>query len=127
MNNYNCMANQFQSQEKGLEQTNDRILIILSVAERILSRQTTIDDPVVRYSLFLEKLALAMDISLAVLDSQLNGLPETTKDKAHKLKNDINEELLSLMSWVRSPVYSPDHPYGNEMKKSAERSFESNI
>ena len=96
---------------------------IVNIAENVLSRQRKIGDPVLRHSLFLDKLLLMLDISMGILQEFSNEYPEELRGKIETLSISIQKDLSDLMNWVSNPVYSPDHPYGQGIMKSAKKDF----
>ena len=103
--------------EKIMKEENIRILRgITNCLDNIFSRQRTIDDPCLRSCLFVDKLSLSLDIAMGML--QAMSEEDVPLDLQQKILNNskiIGEELTYLMQWVRSPTYSPDHPFGNNL------------
>lgn len=47
-----------------------------------------------------------------------------------KMKNlslNMQKELNSLMQWIQHPIYSPDHPIGNNMMNKSMEHFQQNL
>lgn len=97
----------------------------LGVCESILSRQRNIEDPTLRYSMFVDKLLMFLDIGIGLGKATLDDddYPDELKERFEKLSEMLTNDLNSLMKWIQNPVYSPDHPYGNSMMKSSENNF----
>ena len=103
-------------------------LTVLNVVELTLTRYKDEDDPVLRYSLVVDKLLLLIEIGMGVGRVALNeetGESLEVMGKFDKLTSELQKELKGLMHWIKSPIYSPDHPFGNQVMKESERSFQS--
>lgn len=97
----------------------------ISVVENILNRQRNIDDPVVRYSIFVDKMSLILDMGYGVLKGYVDNdkYPVDLRDKLDKVCSDLQKDLDGLMSWVRKPVYSPNHPFGSQIMNQSNVDF----
>ena len=100
----------------------------LSTIKTILKRQRNIDDPVVRYSVFVDKLSLILDMGVGVLKGYVDNdkYPTELRDELNALYNDFQQDLDGLMSWVRKPIYSPDHPLGSQIMNESNNEFQQN-
>jgi hypothetical protein len=96
---------------------------LLHGLERNLKRTDSIEDPVIKYSLLVDKLCMFMDTAMCLMESHMNDAPDDFKARLHRVSDKINDDLTSLMSWIRQPIYSPDHPYGRNVMKDAASSF----
>ncbi len=108
----------------------DKIMIaetILSVVSRGISRHRKSEDSVVRATLLLDKLAVLLDIIIVSFINYNNDLPDILKLRMRETSEEFQKELDFLLEWISSPVYSPDHHYGNHVLKTAEKDFTSNV
>ena len=80
-------------------------------------------DPVIRATLLVDKLSTIVDIAMGVLLSQNADLSDDLKVRIKSTSQMVSGELDFLMDWISSPVYSPDHPFGNTMMKGSEKNF----
>ena len=98
---------------------------IMTGVESILSRQRKTEDPVVRYSMFLDKLLMCIDMGLGMATVYTNKeeYPQEFKDRVATLSTKIQKDLEDLMSWIQHPHYSPDHPYGQTIMSSSEKDY----
>lgn len=98
--------------------------LIANICTTNIMRQRQSGDPVLRASLFIDKIATIFDIAfeMGTHDPNIDN-DESSQLKYNKAKHLINEEFIFLLEWVRSPLYSPDHPYGNRMMTNAEQDF----
>lgn len=106
---------------KNSEEQQKVLNVILTALESNLGRAKKIKDPVTRHILFLEKLLAIKDIFIAALENV--EMAEETKYRSQKLCTIIDEEVESLIDWIQQPIYSPDHPIGNNMMKEAGKDF----
>jgi len=105
----------------------EKILLETTVAsscdiiERILSRQRAFADPIVRNTLFVDKLCLVLDaLPLTVYIKSKDAPPELI-ERVNGCLREINTELTQLFEWISSPQYGPDHAFGNNLMKEAEK------
>lgn len=96
---------------------------IINTLERNFKRHESVDDPVIRYTLLVDKLCLAVDLAMAALDNFSDDVPDNLKSRITNLSSHLNNDLISLMEWIRQPVYSPDHPHGQFMMRQSQQSF----
>lgn len=93
---------------------------IVTAVGSLFKRQQKVDDPSLRSCLFVDKLSCMLDISMAILITQVDDeWPEDLKLQIHTLNNTVNQELENLMTWCRSPTFSPDAPFGEHLMKSS--------
>ena len=89
------------------------------MAEKMFDRMTNIQDPVVRHSILVDKLCMIIDLAMAALENYDEYFDENLQGRVDALSRDVQNELKSLLSWIQSPVHSPDHPFGQaEMKRT---------
>lgn len=122
----------------------------IGVALNSLKRLNSIEDPMLRYSLLVEGLRILMPAMMEAFKIKLvndnmelhdkmtdNEIVESEKHLLYKIK--INDQTIDQVdetihlidkyfdgfsSWVRQPIYSPDHPYGNNIMKDSKNNFE---
>lgn len=98
---------------------------IMTGVESILKRQRKTDDPVVRYSMFLDKLLMVIDMGLGMVTvyTDKEEYPQEFKDRVKNLSDVVQKDLEELMEWIQHPHYSPDHPYGKKLMNDAGKDF----
>lgn len=105
------------------------VCALVNALSGIFDRQCSIDDQCLRSCLFVDKLALTLDIGIAVLSAHIDeDFPLDLISKINKLQETVNGEIKLLMQYCRSPTYDPDHPYGRMVmnKTSFYQSAENN-
>ena len=120
------------SYARTFEQSNKLILyqmleIGVNIASAVLSGYREIDDPVLKHSLFIDKFNIMIHSLLAVMNYNIADMPVPLKLKIEKLTNDVTSDLKSLSDWVRNPMYSPDHAYGNVLMNKSQKDFTKNV
>ena len=100
------------------------ILTIVRIFNKSLARQRHQDDPVMRYTLFVEKFAMAIDCMTVFFEQETHGLSPDVINQARKVGEEVEKELNSLMDWIRTPHYSPDHAVGTRIMERSEKAFE---
>lgn len=98
--------------------------ITISTIDQHLSRVLAIEDPVLRHTLFIDKLYIFLDLMTVIIQTLASEYDDKLKNKADILIGKVNDELTQLMSWIRQPIYSPEHPYGNKLMMDAKKDFE---
>lgn len=105
---------------------------MLTAISHIMLRYRKNDDPVLRYTMFVDKLAMGVEISCAVLMSgylDFSDVKEGNFDgatilpRATKLSAELRDEINRLMDWIQSPNYGPDHPVGRKFMSETEENF----
>jgi len=99
--------------------------IIIGLIENINKRHNAIKDPATRYAMLVDKLCLSLDSGIAIMKVMMNDLdiePEM-KIKIEDASDQLQQQLIGLMDWVISPVYGPDHPYGNSIMMNSKKDF----
>ncbi len=92
-----------------------------------MNRYKNIKDPSTKFTLLLDKLCFVIDVGLAALNTYAMDEKDMTPELQVELDNaskDLQIELGKLADWIQSPVYGPDHPYGNQLMKESGRNFE---
>lgn len=117
------MAEPSDSDKERKETNRKAIETILHVCENVVARQRRSGDPVIRATLLVDKLSLLVDIGVATVINTNTDLPEETVARIRHSTNLLNDELQFLSDWISTPVYSPDHPYGNKSCKPVKNNF----
>lgn len=121
------------SRETSLRENSLYLESIVGSLERIFNRNFEVNDPVTRYTLFLDKLYMFIDISISMSEAYVkysDPKNEISTDHIIRIKRlalSIQEEMKKLSNWVQNPIYSPDHPLGKMMMESAKNDFNKNI
>lgn len=88
-----------------------KIKLIISSIKRTLERYHTKKDPVVKYTLIIDKFHVLMDIIVSFLLINLKDLSEDDRKEFESMIEILHNDLNSLEEWVQAPIYSPDHPF----------------
>jgi hypothetical protein len=100
------------------------IEIVLSILNNGIARHKRSGDPVLRTTMLVDKLCTIVDVGLGYINTQDDDLPLELKERMTTTSQSITEELNFMLDWIAHPVYSPDHPYGNNIMKEANINFE---
>ena len=104
-----------------------QIETLIQVLNRSVTRHKKSKDPMIRATLLVDKLCTSIDIGMAMLICNNYDFPEDLKTRMSATSSMINDEINFLLDWVCTPIYSPDHPIGNNIMKNAEKSFHNNM
>lgn len=117
-----------ESEEQKLKEEIMLISAALNSIEHIFNRQRKIKDPVVRYSILVDRLLMSLDIGTGFSKAYINDdkYPSDLRDRIDRLSDTIHKDLDGLMDWIQRPIYSPDHPYGNIIKEKSEENYNGN-
>lgn len=127
----------------------DKREVIVDAIGNVLGRYVATQDPIIRYTLFLDKLLIVFDVLAPMLisdngpfgddsyeiDSALDisssekysaylTKQEKLKDKIAALCKSSRAELAKLMDYVQRDMYAPDHRAGAELLQTAEKDFQ---
>jgi len=103
--------------------------MVISSLEKTLNRNFEVKDPVIRYTLFIDKLYMIIDTMSSMSDAYLKynqdemGISNDHVTRMNKLSKSLQKEMKMLADWVQNPVYSPDHPLGKMMMESAKNDY----
>ena len=115
--------------EESRRREEQRISLFCSMIQRILQRSRQTEDPMTRCLLFHDKLMMILDVvETAIIADSLHYTEQPDSKVADKVTETINTvraEFEFMSSWITQPIYSPDHPYGKTLMKSAQQHFES--
>lgn len=108
----------------------DMITVSIRSLNRGLDRSQNIADPVLRHTIFIDRIRLIFDTVFPILEKYIKDVKtdeeilddenvrmihskiEETKTLINNFDKSLNVELDALVSWIINPVYSPDHPFG---------------
>jgi hypothetical protein len=98
---------------------------IIKSFELIFKRQRKIDDPCLRSCLFIDKLSTALNIAAGTAIGVISEdeMSNNIRENLSELISTLNEEFDQLTQWVRSPQYSPDHPFGHKVLEETAKQF----
>lgn len=100
------------------------IEIMLSLVNNGIARHKRSGDPVLRTTLLVDKLCMIVDLGLAYINTQDDDLPLELIERITATSEMVTQELNFMLDWISHPVYSPDHPYGNNIMKEANKEFD---
>lgn len=96
--------------------------------KRILERIQKQSDPVIRYSLLLDKFNLTLELAISALTNfNSKDVPPETMHKAKTVFEQLQKELDDFSEYIRTPHLSPDHPVGNQILKNGNKAFSKNV
>jgi hypothetical protein len=113
-----------EQQKKDKEDREKVINMLLDAVKNNISRLDQIKDPMTRHILFLEKLLTITDVLVGMTTTHTVDLSGDLKIKIANVMVVFNQHTCSLLEWIQSPAYSPDHPVGNMMMKGCEKDFD---
>lgn len=95
--------------------------IFVATFERTITRYHEKKDPVIKYSLIVDKFHLLVDIITSMLQLKNISLNEQTQLAIKNIINMLHTDLDALEEWVHAPIYAPNHPFCKiELKKDFE-------
>lgn len=96
----------------------EHVKMILSTLRRTIERYHTKKDPVIKYTLIIDKFHVVVDILISMMMTNLKETTPEIKDEINSLISILHDDLNSLEDWIQAPIYSPDHPFFKiEMQK----------
>ncbi len=100
--------------------------VVLNLYKNTMHRYKNTKDPATKYTLLVDKLCLALDLGMAALTAYVDeeNMDSRLQEEINYVSSDLQAELGHLMDWIQSPNYSPDRPYGNQVMKDAEISYQ---
>ena len=120
---------------------------MIQAISKMVTRMSKIKDPVARFSVITTLFSMIADMATSFLKIKLsksikglnynNNPPEERKkaiedliSRKDKLEHDgdklieiVDKILDGLSEWIQNPIYSPDHPLGNNIMKDAKSDF----
>lgn len=117
-------VDEFKKQQ--IENNSRIVLSLISAANRTLTRYKQVQDPTIRYSLFVDKFCILLDFALSILETftEIEEYPMEVRSNLSELIKDIQKEMSLLADWIQQPNYHPDSYVGAQMMQSAHRDFE---
>lgn len=106
---FTCPNNNYQA-----EQNCKMVDAIYQICTNGINRHRRSGNPILRTTLFVDKLAMIVDVGSATLENVNSDLSDDAKCKIKAIYNIINEELNFLFDWIHSHEH-PDH--SNPMKE----------
>lgn len=113
-----------EREERRIKDKIQGIEIALSILNNGIARHKRSGDPVLRTTMLVDKLCTIVDVGLGYINTQDDDLPLELKERMTVTSKSITEELNFMLDWISNPVYSPDHPYGNNIMKEANKEFD---
>jgi hypothetical protein len=128
----------------------EKLRTVVRVCGAILKRYKDTEDPVIRYTLFLDKFQIIVDMLIGVISSNvifkefemeradpgITTLQEYSdfKVKEQAIKDEINtiaetlrDELSKLSDYIQRDMYAPDHNAGSKLMKEAKADYEAKV
>ncbi len=129
----------------------DNVEMIINTIYNTLGRYSDTKDPIIRYSLFLDKFMIMFDIFAAAVTSkvgpfgnelspgELEGMDletssqqysqlltriESVKQKMDMIVTRTRLELIKLADYIQKDMYSPDHPPGAKLLDEAKKDYD---
>jgi len=112
-------------EEEAIAEKNQIISMITNLCMNIFSRYHYIKDPMVKYTLIVDKCLLLLDVLSAagMTCSQMKGVTEENKKQISITIGLMRDDLRGLQDWILNPTYSPDHPMGYGLMKDSRLDF----
>jgi hypothetical protein len=97
---------------------------VANTVELMLNRIQKHEDPVIRYTLLLDKFNSMLEIGISVATT-LETLPIETSIRIKEVFAKLQAELDLFADYIKKPHISPDHPVGIQILKNGKNSFNS--
>jgi hypothetical protein len=106
-----------QEAEKRKKYNQRQIKLIVDALARTVNRYHNIDDPVIRYTLIVDKIHILLDVCSTMVIGNIaeDGMDDKTEDNIKKLFDTLHKDIENLEDWIKMPTYSPEHPHGNKL------------
>jgi hypothetical protein len=91
--------------------------------QQTLQRYEKIPDPAMKFTLVLDKFLWATDMLTGFIQAQIKDYPQHLSEPSLKVVAQVRQLLSELQDWVMHPVYSPEHPFGQNVMQSAKQDF----
>lgn len=135
--------------EKKCKQKREKLTNILTTCkislrsvEGILNRFNRIKDPVLKFSMLTQILAMVIEIAtnagITFIEEAARNIgdgPEASKlaeeqlhmvTKVEDMREEISKFFDQMTEWISTPVFSPDHPYGAALMTVCKESHDKN-
>lgn len=119
------MAQVEQKVDYGKQRDKQMSDFILKTVELTLGRIKKYNDPVLRYTLLLDKFRTLLELGFTA-SVTVSDFDDNTKHKLEKVFGDLQVELDLFADYIRTPHLAPDHPVGNNILRSGEVEFKRN-
>jgi hypothetical protein len=107
-----------------IKKEREQFTIVLNTITNMVERTRGIKDPATRNCMFVDKLCLIIDVGMGFLQSQATFQEDRElKMKAYETISVLKSQLEDLFTWLETPSYNPNHPFGNIILKQAEDDF----
>lgn len=118
-----------EEQQQRHKETEKIAKVVLNLYKNTMYRYKNTKDPATRYTLLVDKLCFSLDLGMAALTACMDeeNMDMQLQNEINTVSSDLQAELGHLMDWIQSPNYSPDRPYGNQVMKDAESSYQDKI
>jgi hypothetical protein len=97
--------------------------IVMKFVDLMLQRIQNQTDPVIRYSLILDKFSTMLELGFTIATTAEDNIPSDKFYQMNETFNNLQKELRDMAEYIRTPHLSPEHPVGNNMMKSSEAEF----
>jgi hypothetical protein len=97
--------------------------IVMKFVDLMLQRIQNQSDPVIRYSLILDKFSTLLELGFTVATTLEDNIPSDKFYQMNETFNKLQKELRDMADYIRTPHLSPEHPVGNNMMKSGDDDF----
>ena len=109
-----------------------------NVVQRSVRRFDRVTDPILKFSLITQIFSSTLDLGLTIgiyyMDEEVERLDDQSVELMERknrvitqweaLRDKVENMFDQMMEWIANPTYSPDHPRGNNIMKTAMNDFE---
>ena len=100
--------------------------ILLGTLENMLNRQENVKNPVVRYTLMVDKMCIITNLIISSLQTFIIDDSDPTSDINSRITNieeKLNKEFNNLIDYIQQPDYAPDSAFGHKLMEQASENF----
>jgi hypothetical protein len=112
---------------------------VATMISRLVARANKIEDPVLRFSVLTQLISFSMDAGLTAIMASIdhdtsNMIDEDSttlkleitrvETNLTNIRDDIEKLFEDMSRWIANPVYGPDHPFGANLMKQGQASFQ---
>nr|QBK86637.1 MAG: uncharacterized protein LCMAC102_04330 [Marseillevirus LCMAC102] len=88
--------------KEGREKNQTQVIkTIVGLSDRILRRQQSFQDPVVRFSLLIDKLCLILDVGVAIVEVYADDMEPKLQEKIKSSSRNLSKELDDMFEWLK--------------------------